>query len=231
VAEWQQEHACYSGAAMEFDVVSLDLDCLASVRRCATTLLTSYNSLDILVNNAGLFRMGVAQRTTTADGYESHFGVNYLAPYLLSNLLLPALQRSTNGQPRIVNVSSKVHCISRVVLDDINFEKNYTPGQAYSRSKLAQIMFTSELQARLPVSSSVKVLSLHPGNVLTDVSRDLHWVMVYLWHNLVHFMFLTPREGAMTTLVAATDPDLAGANQTSCLQVVLHSRCCPRVSQ
>lgn len=230
VAEWQAE-ASNSGEPLEFDIVKLDLGDLSSVRKCAATILASYDSLDFLINNAGLFRMGVSERGTTANGYETHFGVNYIGPFLLTSLLLPALKRSRYPQPRVVNVSSRVYGMSTIDLDDLQSRESYAPGSAYSRSKLSQILFTTELQRRLPADSKIKVISLHPGNVVTDVTRDLHWLIQFGYQKVAWFMFLTPRQGAMTSLVAATSPTLAGgAYLESCTAVdLLPCACDPKV--
>ena len=212
---WRGEDGHGTYVALELDLNSLD-----SVRAFATRVLSTHESIDALINNAGLFRMGVAERTTTEQGYESHFGVNYLGPYLLTQLLFPALLRAQDADgARVVNVSSRLHTVAGTIDTTAAATapveapvEGYAPSDAYARSKLAQVFFTQELQARLPESAKVRVFALHPGNVITDVVRDLPWYITLLWRNLCTWMFLSAEEGAMTSLVAAVEPGLPGGS-------------------
>jgi NAD(P)-dependent dehydrogenase (short-subunit alcohol dehydrogenase family) len=139
-----------------------DLASLAEVRRLAGELDQEEDRIDVLVNNAGVG--GVQSRRESTDGYELNFAVNYLAPFLLTNLLLNRLQRSAPA--RIVNVSS----VGQAALDfdHLQLERDYEAFRAYAQSKLAQIMFTFELAQRLRADDvqGVTVNALHPASLM-----------------------------------------------------------------
>ncbi len=138
-----------------------DLSSIAEVRRLAQELAARGGRLDALVNNAGV---GLPERTVTTDGYELTFAVNYLAPFLLTSLLLPTLRQS--GPARVVNVASIGQ--SPVNFDDVMLERGYDMSLAYSQSKLALIAFTFELAERLRVEREmgVTVNALHPATLM-----------------------------------------------------------------
>lgn len=147
-----------------------DLASLESVRALARDVLSRHNRLDVLINNAGVGanRRDEPGRQLSADGYELRFAVNYLAPFLLTHLLLPLLRASAPA--RIVNVAS----IGQAPLDFANLmlERDYDGFRAYSQSKLALIMFSFELAERLR-GSGVTVNALHPGTLLdTKMVRE-----------------------------------------------------------
>jgi NAD(P)-dependent dehydrogenase (short-subunit alcohol dehydrogenase family) len=135
------------------EVRTLDVSDLASVRAFAAAWA---GELEILINNAGI--MAVPE-TRTGDGFEPHLGTNYLEPFALTNLLLPHL---TGG---VITVSSIYHARGRINLADLNYERRpYRAAQAYNDSKLADLMFTLELQRRLTAAGSpVRSLAAHPG--------------------------------------------------------------------
>lgn len=134
-----------------------DLGSLAEVRTFAKHVLERHDQLDLLINNAAATGGG-GERRTSADGHELTFAVNYLAHFLLTHLLLPRLEASAPA--RIVNVSSMGQ--APIDFDDVMMERNYNSGDAYRRSKLAQIMFTIDLAKQLD-ASRVTVTSLHPA--------------------------------------------------------------------
>src|SRR5438477_13139317 len=138
----------------------------AEVRRLASAILGAYPRLDVLVNNVGGFW---AHRHTTADGLEHTFAVNYLAPFLLTLLLLDRLKASAPA--RVVTVSSHVQAEGRIEFDDLQSAGNYSGQAAYSQSKLANVMFTKELARRLE-GTGVTADSLHPGIVRTDFGAE-----------------------------------------------------------
>ena len=138
-----------------------DLASLAEVRRLAAEVTGRHERLDVLINNAGVLLAGEKPRQESRDGLELHFAVNYLAPFLLTELLLPTLKASAPA--RIVNVSS----LGQAPIDfaDVQLERSYSGMQGYCQSKLAQIMFTIDLAEAL-AGTGVTVMSLHPGTFM-----------------------------------------------------------------
>ena len=142
-----------------------DFSSLKEVRKLADDVLSKYQSIDVLINNAGV---GFADERYSKDGYELRFAVNHLAPFLFTQLLLPALKNSAPS--RIVNVSSAGQ--QAVDFDDIMLEKKFDGVRAYCQSKLALIMFTIDLAEKLK-DEKITVNSLHPGTYLnTNMVRN-----------------------------------------------------------
>jgi NAD(P)-dependent dehydrogenase (short-subunit alcohol dehydrogenase family) len=170
-----------------------DLGSLAGVEAFATSIRERHDRLDLLINNAAA--VTGQQRQTSADGHELAFAVNYLAHFLLTYRLLPLLEASAPA--RVVNVSS----LGQTPLDfsDIMMERSYNPGDAYRRSKLAQIMFTIDLAAELD-AAKVTVNSLHPARSM-NTARVLNGGFQPL---------STVEEGAEATMQLAVSPELAG---------------------
>jgi len=178
---------------------ALDLADLESVRRAAKELLENEERIDVLVNNAGLVARG-----TTKQGFELIFGVNHLGHYLLTRLLLDRLVESAPS--RIVNVASNAHYRAK----GIDFEAVRQPTRTmsgfaeYSVSKLANVLFSSELARRLE-GKGVTTYSLHPGAVASDVWRRVPWPI----RPLMTAFMLSVEDGAKTTLYCATEPSIA----------------------
>ena len=170
-----------------------DLASLAGVAAFAEEILETYDRLDLLVNNAAA--VSGPERQTSADGHELAFAVNYLSHFLLTYRLLPLLEASAPA--RIVNVSS----LGQTPIDfaDVMLERSYNPGDAYRRSKLAQIMFTIDLAAELD-PSHVTVNSLHPARSM-NTARVVNGGFQPL---------STVEEGAEATMQLAVSPALAG---------------------
>ena len=182
-------------------VKELDLASLKSVRNFAHEINESEERLDILINNAGIMR---CPYWTTDDGFEMQFAVNHLGHFLLTNLLLGKLQRS---QPsRIITVSSLAHIRGKIRFDDLQSEKEYSPGPAYAQSKLANLLFTRELSKKLD-NTDVTVTAVHPGIVKTELGRHLSVNKSYLASislvPITWLFFKTPRQGAQTTIHCA----------------------------
>jgi len=184
------------------DHVIADFASLDAVRRMVSMFLERYDQLDVLVNNAGLV---TPTRQLSQDGYELQFAVNHLAPFLLTNLLLDALQRSPAG--RIVNVSSIGHARGQIHFDDLQFEREFQPRQAYSQTKLANVLFTYVLARRLQ-DTSVTANVLHPGIVKTSLSHDYMGNPIFRFFE--GFIAVSPEKGAATTIYLATSPEVAG---------------------
>ncbi|MFT4009559.1 MAG: SDR family oxidoreductase [Nocardioidaceae bacterium] len=146
-----------------------DFASLDSVRALAADLLARLDRIDVLVNNAGAV---YGRRELTEDGYEATFAVNHLAPYLLTRLLLDRITASNPA--RIVTVASAAHYRGTMDLDDLGFEEGYSIMAAYSRSKLANVLFTRALAARL-AGSGVTANCLHPGTVRTNIWSGAPW--------------------------------------------------------
>lgn len=186
------------------EVHPLELDDLAKVRASAAALLERDRPLHVLINNAGL----AGQRGRTADGFEMHFGVNHLGPFLFTALLRDRLVASAPA--RIVNVASKAHFDAKQGID-FEAQRRSTPSLTglpeYAVSKLANVLFTRELARRL-AGSGVTAYSLHPGVVATDVWRAIPAPVAWI---MKRFM-ISPEQGAATTLYCATDPALAGTS-------------------
>ncbi len=190
-------------------VVPLDLADLASVRKAAEEIRTRWDRLDVLVNNAG----GTwSARQETAQGFEYTFGVNHLGHFSLTNLLLPRLRAGVPS--RIINLTSVGHHAARrgMRFEDLQSKKHYEAMEAYCRSKLANVLFTRQLAARLDAGGdAVTVNAAHPGPVRSSfgMDGDLHGFMGF-GMRLVRPFEISPKRGAKTSLYLATSPDVAG---------------------
>jgi NAD(P)-dependent dehydrogenase (short-subunit alcohol dehydrogenase family) len=181
------------------EFVQLDLGDQASVRRCAQELLDRKIPIHGLINNAGLVARG-----TTKDGYELVFGTNHLGHYLFTRLLLDRI-KETQGA-RIVNVASHSHYqAKRIDWDALRRPTRTVTGvKEYEVSKLANVLFTKELARRLE-GTGVTTYAVHPGVVATDVWRRIPAPLRWL---AKRFM-ITPEQGAVSSIRAATAPELA----------------------
>jgi NAD(P)-dependent dehydrogenase (short-subunit alcohol dehydrogenase family) len=182
----------------------LDLSDLRNIEGFAARFADQHERLDLLILNAGVM---VPPESKTAQGFELQFGVNHLGHFALTGALLPLVQ-ATEGS-RVVVVSSTAATRGVMHFDDLQFEKRgYAPWQAYGQSKLANQLFTLELQRRLRAAgSSVLVTAAHPGWTATDLQRTSPVAKF-----LNRFMAMKPPQGALPTLRAATDPTAAGGD-------------------
>ena len=179
-----------------------DLSDQAQVRRLAAELLARLPQIDVLVNNAGGYWN---TRHPTRDGLERTFAVNYLAPFLLTALLLDRIRHSQDG--RVVNVSSNAQRLGRIDFDDLQGEHNYSGARAYNQSKLATVLFTHELARQLH-RTTVTANALHPGVVRTSFgARDPGRTQRLLVPVVRPFM-RSPHAGAATSVMLASSPDL-----------------------
>ena len=182
-------------------LLTADLSSQRQVREAAAAFLARFDRLDVLINNAGIAGWGT--RLVTEDGLETTFAVNHLAPFLLTGLLLDRLKASAPA--RAITVSSAAHKNCTLDFDDLQGERRYSGFGAYSRSKLANILFTRELSRRLE-GTGVTANCLHPGVVATGIFRNLPgWMRIILTSPLV----LSPEKGADTLLYLATAPEVA----------------------
>ncbi|GAB0089949.1 retinol dehydrogenase 13 [Sergentomyia squamirostris] len=183
-----------------------DLASFDSIRKFVDNFQQERDRLDILINNAGVMR---CPRMLTKDGIEMQLGINHMAHFLLTNLLINTLKASAPS--RIVVVSSLAHVRGEIDITDLNSEKNYERGKAYNQSKLANVLFTRELAKKLQ-GSGVTVNALHPGVVDTELMRHMGLFNSFFSGLIVKPLmwpfFKTPRAGAQTSLYVALDPDL-----------------------
>jgi NAD(P)-dependent dehydrogenase (short-subunit alcohol dehydrogenase family) len=189
------------------ELLLADLAALRQVRRLAADFLSTHDRLHVLVNNAGTYE---GARSVTEDGLETTFAVNHLAPFLLTNLLLPALIAS--APCRIVTVSSAGHGYGTTVhFDDLQSERRYGAMRAYSQSKLANVLFTYELARRLE-GTGVTATCLHPGGVDTGLVRykGLAGAVVGAALTLGKPLMLSPEKGAVTSVYLASAAEVEG---------------------
>jgi NAD(P)-dependent dehydrogenase (short-subunit alcohol dehydrogenase family) len=194
------------------ELVALDLASQASVREAAERIRGAHDTIDLLINNAGV--MGIPERRTV-DGFEMQFGTNHLGHYALTALLMPALLSA--GAARVVTVTSTAHHMGRAV-DPANphLEGSYTPWRAYGQSKLANFHFGIGLQRRLAAAGApVASLIAHPGLSNTDlqavsVEETGGGLSQRFFHWLARHTGMSPRQGALPQLRAATDPAAKG---------------------
>jgi NAD(P)-dependent dehydrogenase (short-subunit alcohol dehydrogenase family) len=190
----------------QVDLIVADLSSLADVSRAASEFKQKYSQLHVLINNAG----GVnAERKETPDGLEYTFATNYLAPFLLTELLLDVLKVSAPA--RIVNVSSSGHTAGTIDFADLQGERRYSATKAYTQSKLAQIYYTYELADRLE-GTGVTVNALHPGMVASNFNDGLTGFMHFIGALIYATMGISVEKGAQTTLYLATSPEVKGVS-------------------
>jgi NAD(P)-dependent dehydrogenase (short-subunit alcohol dehydrogenase family) len=187
------------------DLMLADLSSQESIRQLAENFQQHYEQLHVLINNAGAVNLS---RRETADGFETMFSVNYLAPFLLTNLLLDRLK--ANAPARIVNVSSDSHQSGYIKMDDLQSEKKYRFMRAYGQSKLALVLFTYELSRRLQ-GTGVTANCLHPGFVATNIGQNGR---VPVGRSIIKLIFsnlgISPEEGAKTSIYLASSPEIEG---------------------
>lgn len=199
-----RDRICALHPKAEVKLLSLDLGSLQSVRDAAAEAAQE-ERLDLLINNAGIM---IPPREETADGFESQFGVNHLGHFALTGLLLPKLQ-ATPGS-RVVTVSSTAHKVGKIDFEDVHATQSYSRQGRYSMSKLANLLFTHELQRRLDFAGTETLaVACHPGVSDTELSRYFPGWLVALGP-LLRMFSQPPPMGALPTLRAATDPKVAG---------------------
>jgi NAD(P)-dependent dehydrogenase (short-subunit alcohol dehydrogenase family) len=184
-------------------VVRLDLASLASIRAAAEELRAGYDRLDLVINNAGLMMPPYGR---TEDGFELQFGTNHLGHFALTGLLLDRMMAVPGS--RVVTLSSNGHRMGRIDFGNLQWEHGYRRPAAYGRSKLANLLFTYELQRRLAAcGAATAALAAHPGTSRTELTRHLPaWMRAGA--------LVVPNQssamGALPTLRAATDPGARG---------------------
>jgi retinol dehydrogenase 12 len=194
-----------STGATDVDYLVCDLRSLRQVRQLAKTFNRQYPRLDVLINNAGIF---APQRTLTEDGYESTYQVNYLSPFLLTQLLLDDLKRSEQG--RIINLSSSVYSVGKFDQGNLQSEKSFSLIGAYSASKLLMLMFTIELAERLR-GTRVVANAVHPGVVRTQMLANATGIFKIISYFATPFA-VSPQQGASTSVYLASSREIGGVS-------------------
>jgi NAD(P)-dependent dehydrogenase (short-subunit alcohol dehydrogenase family) len=197
--------------AADVSLLQMDLADLDSVREAAARVGHEHEKLDLLINNAGLM---ATPEQRTAQGFEMQFGVNHLGHFALTGLLLPLLLDVPGS--RIVTVSSTGHRPGRIRFDDLNWRSDYGPWAAYFQSKLANLLFTYELQRQLAAAGRhTAALAAHPGGSKTNLGNQnpggfLNNLLDRSRPLIERFLLQSSAMGALPTLRAATDPEATG---------------------
>jgi NAD(P)-dependent dehydrogenase (short-subunit alcohol dehydrogenase family) len=190
----------------EVELQDLDLTSLESVRTAAAQLRSDHDRIDLLINNAGVM---YTPKSTTKDGFELQFGTNHLGHFALTGLLLDRLLPFAGS--RVVTVSSIGHRIRAAIhFDDLQWERRYSRVGAYGQAKLANLLFTYELQRRLAPRETTIAAAAHPGGSNTELMRNLPRVIAAASSLLVEPLMQDAALGALPTLRAATDPAVCG---------------------
>ncbi|EHK42501.1 hypothetical protein TRIATDRAFT_86611 [Trichoderma atroviride IMI 206040] len=191
-------------------VLHLDLDSLGSVRACAEEFKSKTARLNILIENAGVM---ACPEGRTADGFETQFGTNHLAHFLLFQLLRPMLLASSTPEfnSRVVIVASSAHYVSDVHFDNLSLENEYDPWKAYGQSKTANIWTANEIERRYH-SKGLHAFSLHPGAIATDLLRHVDDDVKNGWqqNKYLDTYWKSPEQGAATSVWAALAKELEG---------------------
>jgi NAD(P)-dependent dehydrogenase (short-subunit alcohol dehydrogenase family) len=184
----------------------LDLTSLESVRAAAEQLRSDYDRIDLLINNAGVM---YTLKSTTQDGFELQFGTNHLGHFAFTGLLLDRLLPVAGS--RVVTVSSVGHRIlADIHFDDLQWERRYNRVAAYGQAKLANLLFTYELQRRLTPRGTTIATAAHPGGSNTELMRNLPAPLARVFPLVGPLIAQDPAAGALPTLRAATDPAVLG---------------------
>jgi NAD(P)-dependent dehydrogenase (short-subunit alcohol dehydrogenase family) len=192
------------------ETADLDLASLESVRSAAADLTGRFPRLDLLINNAGVM---FTPYSLTKDGFELQLGTNHLGHFALTALLMPSLLAVPGS--RVVTLSSNGHRAGRVNFADLQSARHYNKYAAYGRSKLANLMFTYELQRRLSAAGAPTIaLAAHPGTARTELTRHMSAVsnaaMNPRFAAVNSWWVQDAQMGALPVLRAATDPDAIG---------------------
>lgn len=178
-------------------ILKCDLASFESIRNCCKEFKSKYNNLHVLINNAGVWDF---KRRVSKDGIENIFATNYLAPFLMTNLLLDLLKNSSPS--RIINVTSGMH-YGTINFDDIEFKNNFSGAKSYRQSKLGLILFTRLLAKKLK-ETGVTVNTVHPGMNKTDLGRDAGGLSKLIFK----MMGKDPKIGAETLIYLASSPEI-----------------------
>ncbi|MFW9794535.1 MAG: SDR family oxidoreductase [Candidatus Thorarchaeota archaeon] len=186
------------------DMMLCDLSSMSAIREFSRNFKRKYDRLDVLINNAGAV---FSKRDITAEGFERTLAVNYLAPFLLTQELLPLLKSSAPS--RVINLSSGLSKRTELNLDDLQSESNYKSRRVYGSAKLKIEMFTYEMARRLE-GTGVSVNVVRPGFVATNLGRSSGSFISRIMFGMMKPFQLSPKEGAETSVYVATSPEIEG---------------------
>lgn len=184
------------------EYLSVDLASFSSIHQMAENVISRYGKLDVLINNAGVY---YSELSFTKDNIEMQLGVNYLAHFLLTHLLLGSLKKADHS--RIINVTSRFHFQGRIYFDNLFLGNKYHGLRAYCQSKLANVLFTYELAERLK-GTSITVNCLHPGTVRTQIGNTNATGLYPIICNLCKPFLISPQKGAETSIYLASSDEI-----------------------
>lgn len=191
----------------EVSIQQLDLTSLDNIRAAADALRTAYPRIDVLINNAGVM---TTPKATTADGFELQFGTNHLGHFALTGQLLENML-AVDGS-RVVTISSNGHRFGSINFDDLQSQRRYNRLSAYGQAKLANLLFTYELNRRLAAAGAPTIaVAAHPGSSNTELTRNLPGFIRKPLEVGWRLVAQDADMGALPTLRAATDPAVLGA--------------------
>lgn len=186
------------------ELMLADLSSQQSIRDFVSDFKKKYDKLNVLINNAGV---NPSKRYETVDGIEKAFAINTLAPFLLTNLLIPTLKNSSPA--RVINVASNVQSKS-INFEKLQSKKYFRSWKAYSRSKTALILITYEFARRLK-GTGITVNCLHPGFIKTNITRYYKGIIKFFTKIIFSFA-KSPEEGAKTSIYLASSPEVEGVS-------------------
>jgi len=187
------------------DLQEMDLANLESIRNFVTYIFSTYKKIDVLINNAGIMATPFAK---TKDGFEIQFGINHLGHFVLTGLLFELLLKAPGS--RVVNVSSMAARRASIDFDNLMGERSYVPWKAYGQTKLANLLFTFELQRRLETGNNNSVsIAAHPGGSATNLHKAIQMnpVVKSIYNFLIRYFMQSAAKGALPQLYAATSPE------------------------
>ncbi|MFI2859121.1 SDR family oxidoreductase [Paenibacillus sp. JSM ZJ436] len=197
------------GKHADVTLIQMDLAVQDSVRKAAAEVMKRVPHIDALICNAAIAQ--VAKQELTVDGFESQLGVNHFAHFLLCGLLFERIEQS---EGRIVVVGSNGYKMGekRILFEDLNFDRNYSPWASYAQSKLAQMMFAYELQRRIQASGKhVKVYVCHPGASRTNLLQDTAGTFQKSLWSVLSIFAQSAEKGAWPEVMCATEDGLEQA--------------------
>jgi len=205
-ARQAKERILAAAPGAHLDAITLDLASLASVRDAAAELRSRHRTVDVLINNAGVMWV---PRSETADGFEMHFGTNHLGHFAFTGLVLDLLLPVAGS--RVVVLSSPAHRSGRIDFDDLPYNRRFRPSAAYSRSKLANLLFAQVLQEKLSQAHAPTIaVAAHPGGARTELNRHLPLLFRGPSWGLARPITHPAPIGALSLARAAADPGIPG---------------------